>query len=97
MVDLEIDKLREKDLLALNLRTGPGKIVKVRPLTKLGPDDYPDSIVGNIPQWELTVPKQFSLVGTFRGTAPARLQRFRQSFSEAFRCQATASFLVWQP
>jgi hypothetical protein len=69
-VDLEIDKLCQKDLLELNIRTGPGKIVKVRPLKKLGSNDYPDSILGNIPQWELTVPKQFSLVGKFHGTAP---------------------------
>jgi hypothetical protein len=72
-VDLEIDKLRQRDVLELNMRTGPRKIVKVRPLKKLGPDDYPDSIAGNIPQWELTVPKQFSLVGKFHGTAPYSL------------------------
>lgn len=69
-VDLEIDKLRQKDLLALNMRTGPQRIVKVRPMIDLGPDDYPDSILGNIPQWDLTVPKQFSLVGIFHGIAP---------------------------
>ena len=72
-VDLEIDKLRQEDLLALNMRTGPRKIVKVRPLKTLGRDDYPDSILGNIPQWELTVYKQFSLVGEFHGIAPFSL------------------------
>jgi len=49
------------------------EIDKLRHLKKLGTDDYPDSISGNIPQWELTVPKQFSLVGKFRGAAPYSL------------------------
>ena len=65
-VDSEIAKIMERRLEELNVRTGDRKIVKVVPLQK-EPDGYPDSESGNIPQWELIVPKHFTFIGEFHG------------------------------
>jgi hypothetical protein len=73
-VDQEIAKLREKDVERLNVRAGTKRIVKVVPQNHSSdPKDFPDAISGNTPQWQLTVPKQFSLVGKFNGVAPYTL------------------------
>ena len=58
--DAAIEKILRGELAKLNIRTGPNRIVKVRPTER--PNGYPDSPFRNIPQWELTVLKPFLLL-----------------------------------
>ena len=37
------------------------------------PSAYPDAPSGNIPQWELTVKKQFTLIGEYHHGIPSRI------------------------
>ena len=58
--DRKIQQFMEQQRIALNTRSGPGRIVKVIP--KHGPAGFPDSLLRNVPQWELTVYKSFLLI-----------------------------------
>ena len=60
LTDLAIERILSAELVKLNVRAGPGTIVKVRP--KNSPSDFPDSPYRNIPQWELKVYKSFILI-----------------------------------
>ena len=60
VTDLAIERILREELVKLNVRRGPGTIVKVRPRNT--PNGYPDSPYRNIPQWELKVPKLFELM-----------------------------------
>jgi hypothetical protein len=67
-VEAELAKLRQSDVIKLKCRSGPKQIVKLFPFTELGKDDYPDADVLDVPQWQLTVPKHFTLIGAHRGS-----------------------------
>jgi hypothetical protein len=62
-VDAVMDGVLRESLTDLNQRTGPRRIVKVVP--NKSPDGYPDARSGNIPQWELVVKKQFTLMSDY--------------------------------
>ena len=55
--DLAIERILRTELIKLNIRSGPNRIVKVVP--RQSPTGYPDSEFRNIPQWELKVLKEF--------------------------------------
>jgi hypothetical protein len=55
--DMAIERILRAELVKLNVRSGPGRIVKVVP--KQRPGGYPDSDFHDIPQWELKVEKPF--------------------------------------
>ena len=59
--DAELNKFMELQREALNVRSGPHRIVKVFPARK-PTGDYPDSRFRTIPQWRLTKEKLFTLI-----------------------------------
>lgn len=60
LADIEITRIIELAASRLNIRIGPQKIVKVVPKITYG--NYPDADFCDVPQWELTVEKQFQLI-----------------------------------
>lgn len=58
--DAAITRMLTVELGKLNVRSGPGRIVKVEPRQR--PAGYPDSPYRDIPQWELKVLKDFQPV-----------------------------------
>jgi hypothetical protein len=60
LTDAAIERILGAELQKLNVRSGPGAIVKLRP--KNMPSGFPDSPYRNIPQWELKVSKSFKLI-----------------------------------
>ena len=60
VVDGKLLAFMKNQCLKLNMRVGDDRIVKIWPREK--GDKYPDSPFRYVPQWKLTVTKQFSLV-----------------------------------
>lgn len=56
----EMDSIMSRELVKLNVRSGPNRIVKLRPNSH--PSSYPESEFRSIPQWRLTVQKEFVLL-----------------------------------
>ncbi len=62
LVDRELASFQVAQVNKLNIRSGPGRIVKILPTAQSR--SFPDSPVRNIPQWRLTNKKLFVFVGT---------------------------------
>jgi hypothetical protein len=60
--DKEFDMFMGAEMAKLNVRSGPERIVKVRRNPALGNPEFPDSKFRDIPQWKLTIKKNFRLV-----------------------------------
>jgi hypothetical protein len=58
--DAKLAEVMKPHVEQLNVRSGPRRIVKVRPKGKVA--SYPDSPFRDVPQWELRVAKEFALL-----------------------------------
>lgn len=58
--DRQLERFMQEQQRRLNVRSGPDRIVKVRPKGLVA--NFPDSPFRNVPQWRLTVAKTFRLV-----------------------------------
>jgi len=61
VVDREVAAFQVAQVRKLNVRSGPGRIVKILPNAR--PGSYPDSTFSDIPQWRLIHKKLFVFSG----------------------------------